>query len=158
MHAAGVVISSLPTMELVPLQRNDEAVTTQFTMTELEELGMLKMDFLGLKTLTVIQDAVDLIRLHTPDYVLDNESFDDKATFELLNRGETTAVFQLESGGMMSLCRQFDVTRIEDMENAREVTSDPRAFRNAYLVEFGRFLDAVRGGGRSPAIARGGGV
>jgi DNA polymerase-3 subunit alpha len=84
-------------------------------MSPLTDLGMLKMDFLGLKTLTVMQDAIDLIRRHTPDFVLDNEGFDDKATFELLNRGETTAVFQLESGGMMSLCRQFDVNRIEDI-------------------------------------------
>ncbi|NLT70109.1 MAG: DNA polymerase III subunit alpha, partial [Verrucomicrobiaceae bacterium] len=115
-HAAGIVIGDKELTNYVPLIRGKEGeVVTQFAMSPLTDLGMLKMDFLGLKTLTVIQDAVDLIRLHTPDYVLDNESFDDKATFELLNRGETTAVFQLESGGMMNLCRQFDVTRIEDI-------------------------------------------
>ena len=115
-HAAGIVIGDKDLTNYIPLTRGKEGeVVTQFAMSPLTDLGMLKMDFLGLKTLTVIQDAVDLIHLHTPDYVLDNESFDDKATFELLNRGETTAVFQLESGGMMSLCRQFDVTRIEDI-------------------------------------------
>ncbi|MEM7601339.1 MAG: DNA polymerase III subunit alpha, partial [Verrucomicrobiota bacterium] len=100
----------------VPLIRGKEGeVVTQFAMSPLTDLGMLKMDFLGLKTLTVIQDAVDLIHRHTPDFEIDNEGFDDKAAFELLNRGETTAVFQLESGGMMNLCRQFDVNRIEDI-------------------------------------------
>jgi len=115
-HAAGVVIGDKDLTNYVPLIRGKEGeVVTQYAMSPLTDLGMLKMDFLGLKTLTVMQDAVELVQAHTPGFVLDNESFDDKATFELLNRGETTAVFQLESGGMMSLCRQFDVTRIEDI-------------------------------------------
>jgi len=115
-HAAGVVIGDRDLTDYVPLTRGkDGEVVTQFAMSPLTELGMLKMDFLGLKTLTVIQDAVDLVRAHTPDYVLDNQDFDDRATFELINRGETTAVFQLESGGMMNLCRQFGVSRIEDV-------------------------------------------
>jgi DNA polymerase-3 subunit alpha len=115
-HAAGVVIGDKDLTNYVPLTRGKEGeVVTQYAMSPLTELGMLKMDFLGLKTLTVMQDAIDLIRRHTPDFVLDNERFDDRATFDLLNRGETTAVFQLESGGMMNLCRQFDVNRIEDI-------------------------------------------
>lgn len=115
-HAAGVVIGDRELTDYVPLIRGKEGeVVTQYAMSPLTDLGMLKMDFLGLKTLTVIQDAVDLIHRHTPDFVVDNEAFDDKATFELLNRGETTAVFQLESGGMMNLCRQFDVNRIQDI-------------------------------------------
>ncbi|HQZ29444.1 MAG TPA: DNA polymerase III subunit alpha, partial [Verrucomicrobiales bacterium] len=115
-HAAGIVIGGQELTNYVPLIRGKEGeVVTQFAMSPLTDLGMLKMDFLGLKTLTVIQDAVDLIHLHTPEYLVDNEKFDDKETFELLNRGETTAVFQLESGGMMNLCRQFDVNRIEDI-------------------------------------------
>ncbi len=115
-HAAGVVIGDKELTNYVPLIRGKEGeVVTQYAMSPLTDLGMLKMDFLGLKTLTVMQDAVDLIRRHTPDFALDNEGFDDQTTFELLNRGETTAVFQLESGGMMSLCRQFDVNRIEDI-------------------------------------------
>ena len=115
-HAAGIVIGDRELTNYVPLIRGKEGeVVTQYAMSPLTDLGMLKMDFLGLKTLTVMQDAIDLIQRHTPGFVLDNESFNDKATFELLNRGETTAVFQLESGGMMSLCRQFDVNRIEDI-------------------------------------------
>ena len=115
-HAAGVVIGDRELTEHVPLIRGKEGeVVTQFAMSPLTDLGMLKMDFLGLKTLTVIQDAVDLVHVHTPDFELDNKGYDDAATFDLLNRGETTAVFQLESGGMMSLCRQFDVNRIEDI-------------------------------------------
>lgn len=115
-HAAGVVIGDKDLTNYVPLIRGKEGeVVTQYAMSPLTDLGMLKMDFLGLKTLTVMQDAVELVRAHTPGFVLDDESFDDKATFELLNRGETTAVFQLESGGMMSLCRQFEVNRIEDI-------------------------------------------
>ncbi len=115
-HAAGVVIGDRELTDYVPLVRGKEGeVVTQYAMSPLTDLGMLKMDFLGLKTLTVIQDAVDLIHMHTPDFVLDNEGYDDKEAFELLNRGETTGVFQLESGGMMNLCRQFDVNRIEDI-------------------------------------------
>ncbi|MEM1443092.1 MAG: DNA polymerase III subunit alpha, partial [Verrucomicrobiota bacterium] len=115
-HAAGVVIGDRELTDYVPLIRGKEGeVVTQFAMSPLTDLGMLKMDFLGLKTLTVIQDAVDLIHAHSPDFEIDNEGFDDQKTFELLNRGETTAVFQLESGGMMNLCRQFDVNRIEDI-------------------------------------------
>jgi len=115
-HAAGVVIGDCDLTDYIPLTRGKEGeVVTQFAMSPLTDLGMLKMDFLGLKTLTVIQDALDLILAHTPDFELDNESFDDEAAFALLNRGETTAVFQLESGGMMSLCRSFQVTRIQDI-------------------------------------------
>ncbi len=115
-HAAGVVIGDRELTDYVPLIRGKEGeVVTQYAMSPLTDLGMLKMDFLGLKTLTVIQDAIDLIHEHTPDFVIDNDGYDDKAAFELLNRGETTAVFQLESGGMMSLCRQFEVNRIEDI-------------------------------------------
>ncbi len=115
-HAAGVVIGDRELMEHVALIRGKEGeVVTQFAMSPLTDLGMLKMDFLGLKTLTVIQDALDLVHEHTPDFKIDNEGFDDKPTFDLLNRGETTAVFQLESGGMMALCRQFQVDRIQDI-------------------------------------------
>jgi len=115
-HAAGVVIGDCDLTTYVPLTRGKEGeVVTQYAMSPLTDLGMLKMDFLGLKTLTVIQDAVDLIRLHTPDFDVEAVGFDDQETFALLNRGETTGVFQLESGGMMNLCRQFDVNRIEDI-------------------------------------------
>lgn len=115
-HAAGIVIGDRDLSEYIALTRGKEGeVVTQYAMAPLTELGMLKMDFLGLKTLTVIQDAVDLIRHREPDFQLDVTNLDDRAAFELLNRGETTGVFQLESGGMMSLCRRFGVDRIEDI-------------------------------------------
>lgn len=115
-HAAGVVIGDRDLTNYVPLTRGKEGeVVTQYAMSPLTDLGMLKMDFLGLKTLTVIQDAVELIRRHTPEFELDHEKFDDKDTFALIGRGETIALFQLESGGMMTLCRQFEVNRIEDV-------------------------------------------
>lgn len=115
-HAAGVVISSLPTMELVPLQRNDESITTQFTMTELEELGMLKMDFLGLRTLTVIRDCLDFIRRGggtPPDF--QNCNYDDPRVFELIGSGDTVGVFQLESAGMTSFMQQMKPSSLEDI-------------------------------------------
>ncbi|MEM7146595.1 MAG: DNA polymerase III subunit alpha [Verrucomicrobiota bacterium] len=116
-HAAGVVIGDRALDEFVPLSRgNEDEVVTQYAMGPLTDLGMLKMDFLGLKTLTVIQDAVDLIRARgEADFSIDDVSLEDERTFELLNAGETTGVFQLESGGMVNLCRQFGVDRIEDI-------------------------------------------
>ena len=99
-------------MELVPLQRNDEAVTTQFTMTELEELGMLKMDFLGLRTLTVIRYCCEYIKQSggtPPDF--DNCNYDDKCVYDLISSGDTVGVFQLESGGMTHFMMQMKPTR-----------------------------------------------
>jgi DNA polymerase-3 subunit alpha len=116
-HAAGVVIGNCDLDEYCPLTTDSEGmVVTQYDMGPLTDLGMLKMDFLGLKTLTVIQDAVDLIRLQEPDFQIeDSDSFDDQPTFDLLGAGETIGVFQMESGGMMNLCRQMKVDRIEDI-------------------------------------------
>ena len=84
-------------------------------MAPLTDLGMLKMDFLGLKTLTVIHDAVELIHQTAPDFDINKMPLDDQKTFDLLNRGETVAVFQLESGGMVGVCKQFDIHDIEDI-------------------------------------------
>jgi DNA polymerase III subunit alpha len=115
-HAAGVVIGDRPLDNYVPLCRgNDEEVVTQYAMGPLTDLGMLKMDFLGLKTLTVLQDAAALIRDRQPDFSIEALPFDDRGTFDLLNRGETIGVFQLESGGMVNLCKQFDVNSIDDI-------------------------------------------
>jgi DNA polymerase III subunit alpha len=115
-HAAGVVIGDRPLDDYVPLCRgNDDEVITQYAMGPLTDLGMLKMDFLGLKTLTVLEDAVDLIRVRHPEFSLETVSLDDQNTFDLLNRGETIGVFQLESGGMTNLCKQFDVSSIDDI-------------------------------------------
>ena len=115
-HAAGVVIGDRPLDDYVPLCRgNDDEVVTQYAMGPLTDLGMLKMDFLGLKTLTVLNDAVTLIRNQLPNFSLESAPLDDRNTFDLLNRGETIGVFQLESGGMVNLCKQFDVNSIDDI-------------------------------------------
>lgn len=115
-HAAGVVIGDKPLDEYVPLSRgNDDEVVTQYAMGPLTDLGMLKMDFLGLKTLTVIDDTVALIRQQDPTFSLESISFQDQPTFDLLHRGETIGLFQLESGGMTNLCKQFDVNSINDI-------------------------------------------
>ena len=115
-HAAGVVISDRDLSEYVPLFRaNDGSIVSQYSMAPLGDLGMLKMDFLGLKTLTVLNDAVALIRRAVPDFDLATIPVSDQPTFDLLNRGETVAIFQLESGGMVNVCRQFDIKDIEDI-------------------------------------------
>lgn len=115
-HAAGVVIGDKPLDEYVPLCRgNDDEVVTQYAMGPLTDLGMLKMDFLGLKTLTVIDDTVALIRQQDPTFSLESISFQNQPTFDLLRRGETIGLFQLESGGMTNLCKQFDVNSINDI-------------------------------------------
>ncbi len=115
-HAAGVVISDRDLSEYIPLTRaNDGSIVSQYAMGPLTDLGMLKMDFLGLKTLTVITDAVVLIRKRHPDFDIDKVPVDDQATFDLYNKGETIGVFQVESGGMVGVCRQFDVKDIEDI-------------------------------------------
>ncbi|HEX5177539.1 MAG TPA: DNA polymerase III subunit alpha, partial [Chthoniobacteraceae bacterium] len=115
-HAAGVVISDRDLSEYIPLTRaNDGSIVSQYEMGPLTDLGMLKMDFLGLKTLTVITDAEALIRRKVPGFDINAIPLEDQATFDLLNRGETIAVFQLESGGMVHVCRQFDIKDIEDI-------------------------------------------
>ena len=115
-HAAGVVISDRDLSEYIPLTRaNDGSIVSQYAMGALTEVGMLKCDFLGLKTLTVITDAVVLIHKHTPDFNIDTIPFDDEASFNIYNRGETVAVFQVESGGMTGWAKQFDVRSIEDI-------------------------------------------
>ncbi len=115
MHAAGVVITDKPVSDYVPLQKNDDAVVTQFPMTTLEELGLLKMDFLGLRTLTVIDDAVKLIKKHTPDFDENNIDINDKATYEMLSKGNTKGVFQFESAGMREELMALKPECMEDL-------------------------------------------
>jgi DNA polymerase-3 subunit alpha len=116
-HAAGVVIGEKPLSQIIPLARDKEGqIITQFSMEPLGEIGLLKMDFLGLKTLTVIQEALDLIREHRGVTIeLEKMPLDDKPTYELFNRGDTVGVFQLESAGMRDLIRRISVNRIEDL-------------------------------------------
>ena len=114
-HAAGVVITDLPVSEYVPLATSDEAVVTQYTMTTLEELGLLKMDFLGLRNLTVIDDTVKIIRRKVSDFNINKIPLDDKATMKMMSRGQTEGVFQFESGGMKNVLMSFKPEKIEDL-------------------------------------------
>ena len=114
-HAAGVVITEKPVYEYVPLAQNDESVVCQYPMTTLEELGLLKMDFLGLRNLTVLKDAEDMVRRHTPDFRLDRVPDDDRETFRMLSEGHTSGVFQLESAGMTGVCTGLKPQSIEDI-------------------------------------------
>jgi len=114
-HAAGVVITRDSVDTYVPLAKNDESIVTQFTMTTLEELGLLKMDFLGLRTLTVISYAQKMIRENYPDFDIDKIPQDDKQVFEMLTRGETEGVFQFESAGMCRTLSGLGPESIEDM-------------------------------------------
>ena len=118
-HAAGVVISAQPLDEIVPLQRNDDgAVFTQYFMEDIESLGLLKMDFLGLKNLTMIQKAVDLIKQNTGTEIdLDRLHLDDPETYKLLARGELEGVFQLESSGMRQIVRDLKPSGLEDISS-----------------------------------------
>ncbi|MBS5933920.1 MAG: DNA polymerase III subunit alpha [Clostridiales bacterium] len=119
MHAAGVVISKASIDEYVPLSRaSDDTITTQFPMTTLEELGLLKMDFLGLRTLTVIQNAVKLVNKKLPEdkqLDIDHIDYDDKGVFELIGSGKTDGIFQLESAGMKNFMKELKPQNLEDI-------------------------------------------
>lgn len=115
LHAAGVVITDKPVSDYVPLAKSDDAVITQFTMTTLEELGLLKMDFLGLRNLTVIHDAEVMIRRREPDFSIDRISYTDKAVYDMISTGNTDGVFQFESGGMKNVLAQLKPERFEDL-------------------------------------------
>ncbi|MBR4858462.1 MAG: DNA polymerase III subunit alpha [Clostridia bacterium] len=114
-HAAGVVITHDPVVSYVPLARNDEAIVTQFPMTTLENLGLLKMDFLGLRTLTVIKSAEKLIQKSVPEFSIDNIDTEDKAVFEMMCSAQTEGVFQFESAGMRSVLSQLKPESLEDL-------------------------------------------
>ncbi|MBQ8622413.1 MAG: DNA polymerase III subunit alpha, partial [Oscillospiraceae bacterium] len=114
-HAAGVVITADPVSTYLPLSRNDDTIVTQYTMTTIEELGLLKMDFLGLRNLTVINDAEKEIRKIVPDFDIDKVPDDDPETFAMLAEGKTQGVFQLESAGITGVCINMKPTSIEDM-------------------------------------------
>ena len=116
MHAAGVVIGSRSIDEFVPLSRAaDGTITTQFTMTTIEELGLLKMDFLGLRNLTVLDDAVKMVQTRQPDFTLDDIPEGDPETYKMLSDGKTNGVFQMESTGMTGVCVGLKPQSIEDI-------------------------------------------
>src|SRR6478672_10981168 len=116
-HAAGVVIADRDLSDYIPLCRDVKGndVLSQYAMGPLNDLGLLKMDFLGLKTLTVIEDTLTLIRKRDPNFSLKTIPLEDAAAFALYNRGETIGLFQMESGGMTSLSKQFDVKKLDDI-------------------------------------------
>lgn len=135
-HAAGVVISSVPTMQLVPLQRNEDSITTQYPMGTLEALGMLKMDFLGLRTLTVIHDCCEFIKQRgdeAPDFP--KLGFDDKNVYDLISSGDTVGIFQLESAGMTNFMMQMKPGCFED------IIAGIALFRPGPMEQIPRYLE-----------------
>ena len=114
-HAAGVVISDAPVSDYVPIQLNGDSAVTQYTMTVLESLGLLKMDFLGLRNLTIIRDASSFIRRFKPDFDIEKIPLDDPAVYEMISQGKTGGVFQLESAGMRQTLIRLRPESIEDI-------------------------------------------
>ena len=134
-HAAGVVITEKPVNEYVPLARNDESVVCQYQMTTLEELGLLKMDFLGLRNLTVLEDAAKMIRKDDPSFKIENIPENDEATFRMLAAGKTAGVFQLESTGMTAVCTGIKAKSIED------ITAIIALYRPGPMESIPRFIE-----------------
>ena len=114
-HAAGVVITKAPVDTYVPLYKNDNIISTQYTMTVLEELGLLKMDFLGLRTLTVIKDAVDLVKKNRKVDVVYDKDMNDPKVYKLWADGNTIGIFQFESAGMTSFMKELKPDCLEDL-------------------------------------------
>ena len=134
-HAAGVVITEKPVYEYVPLAKNDEAVVCQYSMTTLEELGLLKMDFLALRNLTVLDDAVKLGQRDEPGFRIEDVPEDDGETYEMLAQGRTSGVFQLESTGMTGVCVGLKPKSIED------ITALIALYRPGPMDSIPRFLE-----------------
>ena len=134
-HAAGVVITENPVYEYVPLATNDESLVCQYQMTTLEELGLLKMDFLGLRNLTVLEEAVQAVKSRVPDFDIDTIPEDDAATYEMLAAGRTGGVFQLESTGMTGVCTSLRPKSIED------ITAIIALYRPGPMDSIPRFLE-----------------
>lgn len=114
-HAAGVVITDKPVTDYVPLSKNDDSVVTQYTMNTIADLGLLKMDFLGLRNLTVISDAERGVRQFEPEFDISRIPLDDKETFEMLSQGQSDGVFQFESAGMRKVLSRMKPSCLEDL-------------------------------------------
>ena len=138
-HAAGVVIASKPLVNYVPLQRNEDMIVTQFTMGTLEELGLLKMDFLGLRTLTVMRDAVKFIKENKGvDIDLDKIGFDDHNVYKMIGEGKTVGVFQLESSGMTNFMKELKPDSLED------IIAGISLYRPGPMAEIPRYIENKR--------------
>lgn len=134
-HAAGVVIAAKPVYEYVPLAKNDESIVCQYQMTTLEQLGLLKMDFLGLRNLTVLENAARMVRRRRPDFDVAKEPDDDKAVFDMISEGRTSGVFQLESTGMTGVCTGLRPQSIED------ITAVIALYRPGPMESIPRFIE-----------------
>ena len=134
-HAAGVVITERPVYDYVPLATNEDSLVCQYQMTTLEELGLLKMDFLGLRNLTVLDDAIKLVKRREPDFDIDSVPDDDRPTYEMLAAGSTGGVFQLESSGMTGVCVSLKPRSIED------ITALISLYRPGPMESIPRFLE-----------------
>ena len=134
-HAAGVVITEKPVYEYVPLAMNDESVVCQFGMVTLEQLGLLKMDFLGLRNLTVLEDAARLVRKTNPEFQVDQIPEEDEKVFAMLSAGRTEGVFQLESAGITSVCTRLKPKSIED------ITAVIALYRPGPMESIPRFIE-----------------
>ncbi len=138
-HAAGVVIASQPLVSYVPLQKNEEMIVTQFTMGTLEELGLLKMDFLGLRTLTVMRDAVNYIEQNRGiDIDLDKIDFEDPKVYKMIGEGKTAGVFQLESSGMTSFMKELKPDSLED------IIAGISLYRPGPMAEIPRYVESKK--------------
>lgn len=134
-HAAGVVITEKPVYEYVPLSTNDGSPVCQYQMTTLEELGLLKMDFLGLRNLTVLEDAAKLVRRHEPGFRCEDIPVEDAKTFAMLSAGKTSGVFQLESAGITGVCTGLKPKSIED------ITAVIALYRPGPMESIPRFIE-----------------
>lgn len=133
-HAAGVLISAVPITDLVPLQKNDETIVTQYPMQVLESMGLLKFDFLGLRNLTIIRDCVRAIQKYQPDFEIDHIPLDDREVYGMMSRGETTGVFQFESAGMRHVLMRLRPQNLEDLTAVLSLyRPGPRASIDKYL-------------------------
>lgn len=138
-HAAGVVIASQPLVNYVPLQKNEDMIVTQFTMGTLEELGLLKMDFLGLRTLTVMKDAVKMVKENREIEIdLDNLNFEDKEVYKMIGEGKTVGVFQLESAGMTSFMKELKPDNLED------IIAGISLYRPGPMAEIPRYIESKK--------------
>ncbi len=135
-HAAGVVIASEPLVHFVPLQQNEGSIVTQFTMGTLEELGLLKMDFLGLRTLTVMRDAVEMVKQNRGiDIDIDKIDYSDKEIYKMIGEGRTVGVFQLESPGMTSFMKDLKPDNLED------IIAGISLYRPGPMAEIPRYIE-----------------
>lgn len=138
-HAAGVVIASQPLVNYVPMQKNEGSIVAQFPMGTLEELGLLKMDFLGLRTLTVMRDAVEMVKEGKGiDIDLDKLDFDDKEVYKMIGEGKTVGVFQLESPGMTSFMKDLKPDNLED------IIAGISLYRPGPMAEIPRYIEGKK--------------